>query len=112
MAISETREEWVDKMSADIVDTINQEEEDRLSEIIGFSMEDGNPSFDEDAFVEFCGDFGGTLVGMLSRLNTDTGFSSTVQTMSFNDIVLLANEICSHVGAKLLCRLCDREEKK
>ncbi len=105
---NETREEWVDKMSDDIVSTMNQEEQDALAKVIDFSMESGNPTFDEDAFVEFCGNFGGTLLSMLRRLKTESGFSSTVQHMSFNEMVLLANELCSHVGGKLLCKLCDR----
>lgn len=105
---TETREQWLEMMSEGIVSEVGEETELQMMEHIEFRMENDEPKFNEEAFLEFCGGFGGTLFHMLGRLDTPTGFSSTVKNMSFEEKVSLAHHLCSHVGAKLLCRICDR----
>jgi hypothetical protein len=104
----ETREEWIEKIAEGIMSEIDEYSETQLMHNINFRMENGEPHFDEEAFIKFLGGFGGNLFHMLAGLRTKTGFSSTVRHMSVDDRESLARHICAHVGTKLLCRICDR----
>lgn len=107
----ETRKEWVEKTSSRIVSGI-EGEEDKIAYLLEFSMNNGSPTFNEKSFIDFVSSYRDDLPDMLSRLDTESGFSSTIKSMSFDEIVSLSNELASHVGVNILCKLCDHLEKK
>lgn len=107
----ETKKEWIEKISDDIISGIKDTDEERIAGLLEFSMDNDKPTFNEKSFIDFIAWYSDGLPDMLSGLNTKSGFSSTVKKMSFDEIVSLSNELAAHIGVKILCKLCDRAEK-